>query len=67
VTSADGGGGLEEATLDVKQIWPALEAMVHTASCRYEKMDNTLRPDRRLCETMSLEEATRWLMSFTVI
>ena len=32
VTPAEGGGGLEEAPLDVERIWPALEAMVHTAS-----------------------------------
>jgi hypothetical protein len=53
-----------EETLDVEQMWTAVEAMVHTASRRYEKMDNTLRPDRRLCEAMSLEEATKWIMSF---
>jgi hypothetical protein len=61
---ADDEGSLGEAALDVEQMWPAVEAMVHTSSCPYEKMDNTLRPDQRLCEDMSLEEATKWIRCF---
>ena len=64
MTPADEGGGLGEAPLDVGQIWPVLEAMVHTTGHRHETLDNTLRPDRQLSETMSLEEATRWLKTF---
>ena len=53
----------EEALLNAGQIGPVLEARVHTAY-RQEKLDNTLRPDELLSETMTLEEATRWLRTF---
>ena len=46
VMSADDEGSLGEAALEIEQMWPTVEAMVHTASCRYKKMDNTLRPEQ---------------------
>jgi hypothetical protein len=64
VMSADDESSLGEATLEIEQMWPTVEAMVHTANRRYEKMDNTLRPEQRLCKGMSLEEATQWIRCF---
>ena len=54
---------LGEVPQDVGQIWSVLEAMVNTTG-RRETLDNTLHSDRRLSETMSLKEATRWLKTF---
>jgi hypothetical protein len=64
VMSTDDESSLGEATLAIAQMWPTVEAMVHTANRRYKRMDNTLRPEQRLGEGMSLEEATLWIRCF---